>query len=287
MRSRSGPAGTSRSSDRRSSRSASTSGWSRPRSAWSASPRTSRSSACTPAGERHDRRRRRRVPVRADGPRRGRADGGRHRRRDVPDAPPARRPARDDARPARRRARARRAARAPLGLGGHDLRPLRLRDGVAVRRGLDPEAALGVRATARARGHASPRRRGRGARALPARLGRRPPEDARDARPHAQLVGVPHPLRGAGRGEGPARSASSSSSATGGPRATPIYRHKTKWTEGTADSDLEVVEAIALDGRPTAEIWRYLLDIDWAVRTTRASCPSTIRSGGCSRRRGT
>jgi predicted acetyltransferase len=59
----------------------------------------------------------------------------------------------------------------------------------------------------------------------------------------------------------------------GRPEGYAIYRHRSKWSEGTADSDLEVVEAIALDGRPTAEIWRYLLDIDWAVRTTASLLP--------------
>jgi predicted acetyltransferase len=29
-----------------------------------------------------------------------------------------------------------------------------------------------------------------------------------------------------------------------------------------------VIEAVALDGRPTAELWRYLFDIDWAARIT-------------------
>jgi predicted acetyltransferase len=52
-----------------------------------------------------------------------------------------------------------------------------------------------------------------------------------------------------------------------------IYRHKPKWTDGISDSELHVVEAVALDGRPTAEIWRYLLDIDWAVRTTASLLP--------------
>ncbi len=40
-----------------------------------------------------------------------------------------------------------------------------------------------------------------------------------------------------------------------------------------SDSELEVIEAIALDGRPTAEIWRYLLDIDWAARITAGLLP--------------
>jgi predicted acetyltransferase len=59
----------------------------------------------------------------------------------------------------------------------------------------------------------------------------------------------------------------------GRPEGYAIYRHKPNWSEGTADSELQVVEAVALDGRPTAEIWRYLLDIDWAVRTTASLLP--------------
>jgi predicted acetyltransferase len=59
----------------------------------------------------------------------------------------------------------------------------------------------------------------------------------------------------------------------GRPEGYAIYRHKPKWDEGIADSELQVVEAIALDGRPTAEIWRYLLDIDWAARTTASLLP--------------
>ncbi len=54
----------------------------------------------------------------------------------------------------------------------------------------------------------------------------------------------------------------------GRPDGYAIYRHKPKWEDGVSNSELEVVEAVALDGRPTAEIWRYLLDIDWAARTT-------------------
>ncbi len=59
----------------------------------------------------------------------------------------------------------------------------------------------------------------------------------------------------------------------GRPEGYAIYRHKPKWDEGVADSELQVVEAIALDGRPTAELWRYLLDIDWAARITASLLP--------------
>jgi predicted acetyltransferase len=54
----------------------------------------------------------------------------------------------------------------------------------------------------------------------------------------------------------------------GRPEGYAIYRHKPKWEEGLSNSELQVVEAVALDGRPTAELWRYLLDIDWAARIT-------------------
>ncbi len=59
----------------------------------------------------------------------------------------------------------------------------------------------------------------------------------------------------------------------GRPVGYAVYRHKPKWGEGVSDAELEVVEAVALDGRPTAEIWRYLLDIDWAARTTARLLP--------------
>jgi len=47
-----------------------------------------------------------------------------------------------------------------------------------------------------------------------------------------------------------------------------IYRHKPRWEQGIPQSELEVVEAVALDGLPTAQIWRYLLDVDWTARFT-------------------
>jgi predicted acetyltransferase len=52
----------------------------------------------------------------------------------------------------------------------------------------------------------------------------------------------------------------------GRPEGYAVYRHKPKWENGVSDSEVEVVEAVALDGPPTAELWRYLLDIDWAAR---------------------
>ena len=49
----------------------------------------------------------------------------------------------------------------------------------------------------------------------------------------------------------------------GRPAGYAIYRHKPKWEQGVSESELSVLEAIALDGRPTAELWRFLLDVDW------------------------
>jgi predicted acetyltransferase len=59
----------------------------------------------------------------------------------------------------------------------------------------------------------------------------------------------------------------------GRPAGYAIYRHKPTWEDGVSLSELEVVEAIALDGRPTAELWRYLLDVDWAAKTTARLLP--------------
>jgi predicted acetyltransferase len=59
----------------------------------------------------------------------------------------------------------------------------------------------------------------------------------------------------------------------GRPEGYAIYRHKPKWEHGVSQSEIQVVEAIALDGRPTAEVWRYLLDIDWAARVTAQLLP--------------
>ena len=52
----------------------------------------------------------------------------------------------------------------------------------------------------------------------------------------------------------------------GSPVGYAVYRHRPKWEHGVSDSVVDVAEAIALDGGPTAELWRYLLEIDWAAR---------------------
>ena len=60
----------------------------------------------------------------------------------------------------------------------------------------------------------------------------------------------------------------------GKPEGYAIYRHKPKFEGGDFSSELQVVEAVALDGRPTAEIWRYLFDIDWSTKITAGLLPA-------------
>jgi predicted acetyltransferase len=59
----------------------------------------------------------------------------------------------------------------------------------------------------------------------------------------------------------------------GKPEGYAIYRHKSKFEHGVPAGELEVVEAVALDGQPTAEIWRFLLDIDWSAKITARLLP--------------
>jgi predicted acetyltransferase len=42
-----------------------------------------------------------------------------------------------------------------------------------------------------------------------------------------------------------------------------IYRHKMDWEEGVSSGEVSVLEAVAGDAAALAEMWRYLLDIDW------------------------
>jgi predicted acetyltransferase len=49
----------------------------------------------------------------------------------------------------------------------------------------------------------------------------------------------------------------------GEPHAYAIYRHNPGWEEGSSSARLGIVEAIGATPRGTAEIWRFLLDIDW------------------------
>jgi len=49
----------------------------------------------------------------------------------------------------------------------------------------------------------------------------------------------------------------------GATQAYAIYRRESGWTEGSSSAKLEVQEAIGATPQATAEIWRYLLDVDW------------------------
>jgi predicted acetyltransferase len=48
----------------------------------------------------------------------------------------------------------------------------------------------------------------------------------------------------------------------GNPVGYALYRHRVAWSEGNSDSQLDVAEAIGADLQATAEVWRYLLDVD-------------------------
>jgi predicted acetyltransferase len=54
----------------------------------------------------------------------------------------------------------------------------------------------------------------------------------------------------------------------GKPEGYAVYRHRPKWEHGVPAGEVEVLEAMALDGAATAELWRFLLDIDWAAKIT-------------------
>jgi predicted acetyltransferase len=54
----------------------------------------------------------------------------------------------------------------------------------------------------------------------------------------------------------------------GQPEGYAVYRHRPKWEHGIPAGEVEAIEAMALDGPATTELWRFLLDIDWAARIT-------------------
>jgi predicted acetyltransferase len=49
----------------------------------------------------------------------------------------------------------------------------------------------------------------------------------------------------------------------GKPAGYAIYRHKMDWEDGISTGSVDVVEAIGADSDAVADLWRYLLDIDW------------------------
>jgi len=59
----------------------------------------------------------------------------------------------------------------------------------------------------------------------------------------------------------------------GAVQAYAIYKSAMKFEEGIADSTLEVTEAIGTTEQATAELWRFLLDIDWQAKVHTALAP--------------
>jgi len=51
----------------------------------------------------------------------------------------------------------------------------------------------------------------------------------------------------------------------GAPAGYAIYRHQMDWEEGVSSGKVLVIEAIAAEASALAELWRYLLDIDWVA----------------------
>jgi predicted acetyltransferase len=51
----------------------------------------------------------------------------------------------------------------------------------------------------------------------------------------------------------------------GAPAAYAIYRHKMDWEAGVSKGKVVVAEAVGAAPEAVAEIWRYLLDIDWVA----------------------
>src|SRR3954462_8168180 len=67
-------------------------------------------------------------------------------------------------------------------------------------------------------------------------------------------------------GEGPKRFALYE--LDGDVRGYAIYRHKPGFLDGVSSAELVVVEAVGAGDEATREVWRFLLDIDWAATVT-------------------
>jgi predicted acetyltransferase len=59
----------------------------------------------------------------------------------------------------------------------------------------------------------------------------------------------------------------------GEPAGYAIYRHHGGWENGVTIARLQVLEAIGSSVQATAELWRYLLDIDWLATIATALIP--------------
>ena len=59
----------------------------------------------------------------------------------------------------------------------------------------------------------------------------------------------------------------------GAPAAYAIYRHNPGWEEGSSTARLGINEAIGATPHATAELWRFLLDVDWQATITASLLP--------------
>jgi len=64
----------------------------------------------------------------------------------------------------------------------------------------------------------------------------------------------------------------------GAPAGYAIYRHKMDWEDGVSSGKVLVVEAIAPEASALAELWRYLLDIDWVATISNPYGSPILRS---------
>jgi len=59
----------------------------------------------------------------------------------------------------------------------------------------------------------------------------------------------------------------------GAPAAYAVYRHRASWEGGLSTGKVEVVEAIGADAKALAELWRFLLDVDWVASASASLLP--------------
>jgi predicted acetyltransferase len=59
----------------------------------------------------------------------------------------------------------------------------------------------------------------------------------------------------------------------GAPAGYAIYRHEPKWEDGVSSGRVVVVEAIGVSPSAVAELWRFLLDIDWVEAVSASLVP--------------
>ena len=191
---------------------------------------------------------------------------------------------RADARPARRHPRARRAGRLPVGFGGRDLRPLRLRDGFALRRHGDPAGRRGLR---RPVDGAVPlalvARRGAASSSRPSGRGSRPRRRACSS----AVAGLVGDARASRRGMAPAPAAARLRAALeldgrgAGVRALPA-EDRVRGRRSRPGGRWCSRRWASIRRRPP-RIWRYLLRHRLAGDRSRRACSrSTIRSSCCS-----